>query len=545
MGGFIQKYNRLASFKIVLVYAAVSGIYIYTSDFFLNKIVHNPEVLSKIQTYKGLAFILITAVLLFFLIKKHLQTTASYYQELNTVRDLSNIQLTQSRTEYMYLFNHSPLPKWLFDSKTLQFILVNQAACSIYGYSEKEYKTMVLESMLPESDIEAMYQILQVKNPTTAIEIPDIIRLQKKNGEIVLVKVKANQIVFENRKVWAASAVDVTTEIEYQTKLEESNRRLQLASEIANIGYWENDLVANKIHWSPNLFNIFELDPTTPLSLELIRNLFHPEDQIYFDTERFLHLENRTINESERRIITPEGKIKWLLERQYLIRDDQGNPLRMEGIAMDITRRKIHEQEINDSNERFLILAKATVEAIIDWDLIHDTIFYGEGFQTQLGYDLSEKNPDLWSSNIHPEDREWVLKELNLTIKDPKQTGFNAEFRFLKADKTVAYMQLRGIFIRNEKGRVTRAIGAMIDLTETLERLREIEIQNKTLREIAWTQSHLVRAPLANIIGLVNLLQEKHPHIPPDTLIKYLAVSARELDNIVRDIVNKTAEIKK
>ena len=52
-----------------------------------------------------------------------------------------------------------------------------------------------------------------------------------------------------------------SAEIEYQSKLEESNRRLQLASEIANIGYWENDLVANKIHWSPNLFNIFGLIP--------------------------------------------------------------------------------------------------------------------------------------------------------------------------------------------------------------------------------------------------------------------------------------------
>lgn len=64
------KSSKLSSFKIVVLYAIVSAIYIYTSDYFLEFFVQNVDTLSKLQTYKGLIFILITTVLLYILVKK-------------------------------------------------------------------------------------------------------------------------------------------------------------------------------------------------------------------------------------------------------------------------------------------------------------------------------------------------------------------------------------------------------------------------------------------------------------------------------------------
>jgi PAS domain S-box-containing protein len=213
------------------------------------------------------------------------------------------------------------------------------------------------------------------------------------------------------------------------------------------------------------------------------------------------------------------------------------------GITLDITKRKLHEQELLESNERFKILTKATVEAIIDWDIKNNKVVWGEGFQTLLGYDINAGHDDLWSSNIHPEDKENVLLELNKVLSDPNVFQFNAEFRFLRADRSIAYMQHKGVFMRDKEGKATRALGAMIDLTESLERIRKIEVQNKALKEIAWAQSHLVRAPLANILGLTELLKD---NINSDTenakLIDYLRESAEKLDAVINDIVNKTAD---
>jgi PAS domain S-box-containing protein len=318
-----------------------------------------------------------------------------------------------------------------------------------------------------------------------------------------------------------------------------------LAGEIAGLGYWTNDLVKNKIIWSDEIYKIFEVDKNRfDLNLENIKELFHPDEHQNFNPNFYRIFDDETIKEVERRIQTDSGKIKWVLERQYLIKDQNNNPLRLEGIAYDITNRKIHEQELLESNERFKILAKATVEAIIDWDIKNHTVFWGEGFHTLLGYDLSENNDKLWSNNIHPEDRERVLNNLNGILEDPAKEYFISEYRFLKANGDVAFVQHKGILIRDKSGKATRIVAAMIDLTEALSRLNKIENQNKALKEISWTQSHIVRAPLANIMGLIFLLKENNNmEVKDEQLIALISESAEKLDQIIREIVKKTSEI--
>ena len=89
---------------------------------------------------------------------------------------------------------------------------------------------------------------------------------------------------------------------------------------------------------------------------------------------------------------------------------------------------------------------------------------------------------------------------------------------------------------------VTRVIGAMVDLTESLEKMNTIEQQNKTLKDISWTQSHVVRAPLANLLGLINLLKDnKKMGYTDERLIDYIGESATKLDHIIHEIVKKSS----
>lgn len=83
------------------------------------------------------------------------------------------------------------------------------------------------------------------------------------------------------------------------------------------------------------------------------------------------------------------------------------------------------------------------------------------------------------------------------------------------------------------------------DVTEKNLHLQTIEKQNAAFREIAWIQSHIVRAPLARLMGLVNLLEtEMNPaEEETKTILKYIQTSANELDQIVRDISEKSEEV--
>lgn len=535
--------KRFSSFKIVLIYAAVSAVYIFTSDYFLELLFKDVEILSKFQTLKGLSFILITSVLLHVLMKLNINKLSNYYRQIIDFKLITEEQFKQSKQEYIDLFNHSPLPMWIFDVDTLKFILVNEAACNHYGYTNDEYLSMTLKNIRPKEDL-ALFEELLAYSLFTDSSLSTILRHQKKNGDIINVKVKTTWVTFEGKKARLASVVDVTAEMNAQKALLETNTRLKMACEIASMGYWTNDLKTSEIIWSHEMHKIFETNPKTfELTLDNIKNRFHPEERHKLNMDTFSNFGINEIIESEQRIVTDSGKIKWILERIHLIRDESNVPLRLEGIAVDITKRKLHEQEIIESNERFKILAKATVEAIIDWDNVNDTIFFGEGFNTMFGYETGMADKNLWLKNIHSDDSERVIKDLKKAIKNSKKEFFNADYRFVKANGEIAYIQHKGIFIRNAEGEVTRIIGAMIDLTESLEKMNKIESQDKALRDISWTQSHVVRAPLANLLGLINLLKDNHKiGYTDEKLVEYIGESANKLDTIIHDIVNKTAQ---
>lgn len=83
------------------------------------------------------------------------------------------------------------------------------------------------------------------------------------------------------------------------------------------------------------------------------------------------------------------------------------------------------------------------------------------------------------------------------------------------------------------------------DITENLKYIHKIEEQNQTFKEIAWIQSHVVRAPLARLMGLVNLLEGSEDNLSEDNqkLVEYIKLSAEELDAIIRDISKKSEGI--
>ena len=100
--------------------------------------------------------------------------------------------------------------------------------------------------------------------------------------------------------------------------------------------------------------------------------------------------------------------------------------------------------------------------------------------------------------------------------------------------------------IYNKSGELIRIIGSMQDTTERERYVHTVELQNKRLRDIAWTQSHIVRAPLANIIGIVELLLDGvDDQASREQLLRHLASSAHTLEGIVGDIVKSTETLDK
>ncbi len=139
-------------------------------------------------------------------------------------------------------------------------------------------------------------------------------------------------------------------------------------------------------------------------------------------------------------------------------------------IAQDITEQKRAQEAVRASEERFRLLAEVTNDAIWDWDLVTNELWWNEGFELLFGYNRGEieKTIDSWYNRIHPADRGRVVTGIHRVIDEGGIT-WSDEYRFLCKDGSYAYVLDRGHVIRNGDGYAARMVGGMRDLTERKE----------------------------------------------------------------------------
>jgi PAS domain S-box-containing protein len=138
--------------------------------------------------------------------------------------------------------------------------------------------------------------------------------------------------------------------------------------------------------------------------------------------------------------------------------------------------------------------------------------------------------------DIHiPDDTDNLLK----IMADNRQIplAFRAISAHVKKNKKTFPVEIRSNPIE-VNGKVARLVLAT-DITERTRYVNDIEDQNKRLKHIAWIQSHKVRAPLARVMSLTDLLSRELPEADKTEVLHYLIISTNELNEIVTDIIKK------
>jgi len=263
-----------------------------------------------------------------------------------------------------------------------------------------------------------------------------------------------------------------------QSQLRET--QINIALEAARMGTWDWDITTHTVTWSDNKEALFGLEKGTfDGKYETFLNYVHPQDRDFVHNSVTQAVHAGAEYDVEFRIVLSDGSIRWMAGKGFVSRNASGEPVRMTGIVIDITKRKQAEAELRQSEERFQIVTRATNDVIWDWDLQTNQVWWNQGVKTLFGYPLAELNADLtwWYERIHPDDKQRIHTDMWAAIESGQQFWSN-EYRFRRHDNSYAYILDRAYVVHDQTGKPIRMIGAMMDITERKRVQAQLQWQN-------------------------------------------------------------------
>ncbi|MDF3059277.1 MAG: sensor hybrid histidine kinase [Rariglobus sp.] len=210
-------------------------------------------------------------------------------------------------------------------------------------------------------------------------------------------------------------------------------------------------------------------------------------------------------------------------------------------VAIDITARTVAEENLRRSEERFQLVSRATSDAVWDWDLVANQLWWSDGFCTLFGYPRAEISPEVswWAERIHPDDRERVYTSIHRAKDTPTPALWSEEYRYLRKDGTYAVVQDRGHVIHDTAGKSIRMVGGMTDITDHKKLLNQyLRAQRmESIGTLAGGIAHDLNNVLAPILMSVELLRLTAADPNSHKLINTVEQSARRGADLVRQVL--------
>src|SRR6516165_2166083 len=261
-------------------------------------------------------------------------------------------------------------------SGTLDGIIVswNAGAERLYGYTEAEAIGKPITMLVPPELPDEEQKILDTLRTGGQIEHFETVRVTKA-GKKINVSLTISPIKDSTGKTVGISGIarDITGQKRAEEALRACEERLRLAQWAARIGTFDLNLRTGVDIWTPETEALYGLPPGGFAgTLTAFENLLHPDDrQRVID---FTHEMMRTGQpiEGEWRVVWPDGSVHWIAGRGQVFMNESGEPSRMLGVNIDVTDRKLAEQELATASERLHLAINSGSVGGWDFDIKTD-----------------------------------------------------------------------------------------------------------------------------------------------------------------------------
>ena len=354
----------------------------------------------------------------------------------------------------------------------------------IYGIPPTEgglvdYQTWA-KAVLPE-DLERQEALLREHIGDGGVNRREFRLRRGDTGEIrVIQAVETTRANAQGETEWQVGTnLDITERKRAEDALRDSEAMLRFALQGASAAAWSWDVAADRVCWSPEGGTLYGRDRGSgPSTYGDWLATIHPEDRATANGNVVSAMENCASEyRSEYRILLPTGEIRWLLTCGKVDFSDEGAPLRMSGINMDITEQKRAELAIRErdaalrqSQARLRHAIDAARLTYADFDLEKASVRVAANYAHVMGYkpvgpEGGEFNAGLANALTHiaPEDRPRIMQ----IVADLKQGGQprKFEFRVIDHDGIERWFELVPSVETGANGRPARAFVTILDIT--------------------------------------------------------------------------------
>ncbi|MBE9036809.1 PAS domain S-box protein [aff. Roholtiella sp. LEGE 12411] len=384
-------------------------------------------------------------------------------------------------------FSSAPVGMNILDNQ-LRFVQINELSAEINGKSQQDHIGKTIHEVLPHiaSLVEPIYQqvlltgqpILNQELSSSSPQQPDITRH---------FLISYFPIPGEDNCLSGVGTVmvEISERKRAEQELRLANERLQyLFTSSAVVIYSCKTLRAfNTTFISENIKAMvgYEAEKFLNNSKFWLQRV-HPED-VDLVLGKFSELCEHDYSFYEYRWLHADGTYHWFYEQVRLIRDEAGNPMECVGYWTDINDRKLAELALQESQQRYQILAEASPVCIFHADSNGNALYLNQRCTEITGLSLQESLGKGWTNALHPEDRDDVLHSGDeVSGKAPPKS----EHRYLHPDGRVVWVIAQALPEIGDDGEIKGYIGTVTDITER--KLAEEALRESAERERAIAQ---------------------------------------------------------
>ena len=307
--------------------------------------------------------------------------------------------------------------------------------------------------------------------------------MRRPDGRLLWTRIISAPRLADDHVIWDGLHLDDTARRQAEEQLRESERRLRLATEAAEVGLWDVDEVNQTLFWPARVKAMFGISPDVPVSMADYYAGLHPDDREATSAAYAAAADPacRAVYDVEYRTVGKEdGIVRWVAAKGRGVFED-GRCIRVIGTAIDITARKQAEEALRASEEQFRILSQVLPNFVWATNADGTASWFNERVYAYAGIPVGELDADGWRSIIHPDDRERVTETWRAAVSS--RSDYQCEYRLRRADGTYRWFLARAQPLRASDGAVVRWVGTSTDIDGQKRVMAELVRFNEALEQ--------------------------------------------------------------